>query len=77
MLSVPKYSFVQRGDSSGGEVGIVGVEFDCASNGAKKSTAFSAPSGCTASRTIDSPRFAGGELPGVGCRRRAAVAGAR
>ena len=47
-----------------------------ASNGAKKSTGFSVPSGWTCSRTIDSPRFAGGELPGAGVERRAAVAGA-
>ncbi len=39
---------------------------DAASNGAKKSTGWSVPSGCTCSRTTDSPRFAGGVFPGVG-----------
>src|ERR1700686_670560 len=42
------------------------VSSDAASKGAKKSVAFSVPSACTRRRTTDSPRFAGGVLPGVG-----------
>ena len=73
---MPKYCVGEAGDARRRRSRRPTSSSFAASKGAKKSTAFSEPSGWTCRRTTDSPRFAGGVLPGVGSRRRAAVAGA-
>src|SRR5271166_6560568 len=65
MVGVPKYSSL-RPVTPPDAKSASWESSSCASNGAKKSTAFSSPLGCTARCTIDSPRFVGGEVPGVG-----------
>ena len=68
--------FVEAGHAAGGEVGVPVSSSDSASNGAKKSVAFSEPSACTAQ---PHDRLAEVRRRGVARRRRrgrAAVAGA-